>query len=198
MYRVGWRIERGLIVPTATLGSKGVNKKKFFGLITTFHRITKVRKVLLYNTITHDVIFCCIERLQQACRSPATPQDHQRLLLRVEWQLRARVTCPLRRVVKSACTTDEGDKGDTAEGLKEASPFRLLIRRWRSRRYVRLDKESKRLVLGITGKAYGSGTGRWRRWSRQVPVEKAGITVCQPPGMHERPGDDHCEDNGQT
>lgn len=29
-------IDRGLSVPTATLGSSGVNKKKFFGLITIY------------------------------------------------------------------------------------------------------------------------------------------------------------------
>lgn len=34
-YRVGWMMDRGLNVPTATLGSSGVNRKKFFGLITT-------------------------------------------------------------------------------------------------------------------------------------------------------------------
>ena len=65
-------MDLGLIVPTATLGSNGVKRKKFFGLMTTFRETSKCQASAVSQVSTHDVVMGGVECLEQTTSTPAT------------------------------------------------------------------------------------------------------------------------------
>lgn len=84
IYRVGWIIERGLSVPTATLGRRGVNRKKFLGLTTTCQTSGDKKKYKMRKWHAYDVVVRRVKGFQKTSRSPTTAQNHKCLFFSIE------------------------------------------------------------------------------------------------------------------
>lgn len=78
---MGWMIERGLRVPTATLGNSGVKRKKFFGLMTTCNAL--LTKKTDHRPNTYDIIFGRVYRVKKTGRTPTATEDDNSLFCRV-------------------------------------------------------------------------------------------------------------------
>lgn len=83
MYRIGWMMERGLRVPTATLGNNGVNKKKFLGLMTTCNTLLSSEVEAGYGSNTYDIVLGRVYRVEKTCCAPAATENNDGLFLRV-------------------------------------------------------------------------------------------------------------------
>ena len=81
MYRIGWMMERGLRVPTATLGNNGVKRKKFLGLMTTCS--TLLTSEAGYRLNTYDIVLGRVYRVEKTRCAPAATEDNDGLFRRV-------------------------------------------------------------------------------------------------------------------
>jgi hypothetical protein len=134
IYLVGWMIDLGLIVPTATLGSSGVNRKKFLGLITTCHAFRGEQPVIrVIIAATDHIVIRSVEGFQETRCTPTAPEDDQRLFVGIKGQLGPGMAILLGDVIENAGAAEERDQGYTPEGLQKSPPARLLCRLGRGR-----------------------------------------------------------------
>jgi len=74
-----------------------------------------------------------VKLLEKRSRSPSAANDDDILLGRVMWKLRSGIPLPLGDIVEDTAGSHDGEKGDSSERLKAATPCGQLRVGWRRR-----------------------------------------------------------------